>query len=54
MSKNYIAQSLGYWQNLNGYYERPPNILMVDEMTGTQEEVLQMLKVLLVVAYVST
>jgi hypothetical protein len=46
----FIAQSLNYYPDLDGYYTSRRSLLKIDELRGTQDEVLQMFRILLVAA----
>lgn len=46
----FVAQSLGYFPDLNGYYTKPRSLLKIDELRGTVAEVVQQMKILLTVA----
>ncbi|ORY75961.1 hypothetical protein BCR35DRAFT_353484 [Leucosporidium creatinivorum] len=49
----FIAQSLGYYPDLDGYYTSRRSLLKIDELRGSSDEVLQMFKILLVAAHYS-
>jgi hypothetical protein len=36
-----MAREYGYWQDIDGFYSRPPKILQLPYLAGTQEQVLR-------------
>lgn len=37
--KFYVARNFGFWQDVNGYYSKPPKILALPTLSGTEAEV---------------
>ncbi|BGP55110.1 hypothetical protein JCM8202v2_002705 [Rhodotorula sphaerocarpa] len=47
----YVAKNQGFWSDLDGYYTAPRPMITTDSLTGSRKDVVQMMKVLLTVAY---
>ncbi|GAA5849840.1 hypothetical protein JCM8547_000582 [Rhodosporidiobolus lusitaniae] len=49
--KVYLAKAQGFWSDVEGYYSEPPPLISIDHLSGLQKDVLQLFKILLVVAH---
>jgi len=43
----------GFWTDLDGYYSSPPQLLSVDQLAGPREDLAQLFRILIALAYVS-
>lgn len=49
----FLAQSLGYWPDVDNYYTRGRKVLKFDKLEGSSGEIQQMMRILLTAAYVA-
>lgn len=40
----------GFWTDLDGYYSLPPQLLSIDELAGTKDDLAQLFRILLALA----
>ncbi|GAA5982235.1 hypothetical protein JCM10908_004795 [Rhodotorula pacifica] len=50
-TKVYEAKTQGFWSDLEGYYSAPPPMITIERLSGSQELVIQMMKIMLAAAY---
>ncbi|BGP31664.1 hypothetical protein JCM10296v2_003438 [Rhodotorula toruloides] len=53
LTKVFVAKAQGFWGDVDGYYTQPPPLLTVDHLSGTTEDVGQLMKILLTAAHYS-
>ncbi|GAA97366.1 uncharacterized protein L969DRAFT_74430 [Mixia osmundae IAM 14324] len=51
--KFYLSAVYGYWQNVNGYYTRPPQIITMPEISGTKVQVRRQIRMLIQLAQIT-
>ncbi|BGP14650.1 hypothetical protein JCM10213v2_002599 [Rhodosporidiobolus nylandii] len=49
--KLFVAMSEGFWNDLDGYYSRPPPLLSIDHLSGSQTDLKQLFRILLTAAH---
>ncbi|GAA6012900.1 hypothetical protein JCM10207_008370 [Rhodosporidiobolus poonsookiae] len=51
LTKVFVAKAQGFWSDVDGYYTRPPPLLTIDHLSGSEDDLLQLVKILLVAAH---
>ncbi|BGP47753.1 hypothetical protein JCM10450v2_003618 [Rhodotorula kratochvilovae] len=51
LTKVFVSKTQGFWSDIDGYYSNPPPLLTVDHLSGSQDDVEQLFKILLTAAH---
>ncbi|GAA5901629.1 hypothetical protein JCM6882_006028 [Rhodosporidiobolus microsporus] len=51
LTKVYFAKAQGFWSDVESYWTSPPPLLSVGHLSGSQDDLLQLFKILLVAAH---
>ncbi|GAA6050270.1 hypothetical protein JCM3770_002763 [Rhodotorula araucariae] len=51
LTKVFVSKTQGFWGDIDGYYSEPPPLLTVDHLSGSQDDLQQLFKILLTAAH---
>jgi hypothetical protein len=49
-TKVYLAKAQGFWGDVESYYDSTPHMVTIDRLSGTQEELTQLMRILAMAA----
>ncbi|CEQ40294.1 SPOSA6832_01899 [Sporobolomyces salmonicolor] len=53
LTKVFVAKAQGFWSDVNRYYTDPPPLMSIDHLSGNKNDLVQLVKILLVAAHYS-